>query len=624
MDLFDIAAKITLNTSEYEEGLKGAEKKGSSFASKLKSGLGSAAKAGGAAILALGTAAVTLGKKFMDGINDIGQYGDVIDKNSQKMGISAKAYQEWDFVLQHSGSSIDAMGRGMMTLSKQAESNSDAFKKLGISQKKLAKMSKEELFEKTIEGLQAMGEGIERDTIASELFGGSAKELGPLLNTSAEDVAAMRKQVNDLGGVMSDKAVKSAAAFQDSLQNLKTASKGIIRQFMGDFLPSITKISDGLTKLFSKDKIGGLEDIKDGVTELVSTLSSKLPEFLEIGFGIVESLAQAIMDNLPMLMEKGADIILNGVLPGIFENLPALINTALLIIQELATALSQSLPELIPAAVSVVLQIVESLLDNMDMLIDAAISLMTGLAEGIVKAIPILIEKAPVIITKLVQGIIRNVPKMLEAAKEIVSMLGEGISQLWDAIKNWGSDIIDNIKKGIVSTWNDVKTWGRSIIDKVWSGLKGAINDAKTWGKDLIKNFWNGIKSNLDWLWSGIKSIGQGIADFLGFSEPKKGPLSKFHTFAPDMMQLFMKGINDNKEKLTDTVANAFNFRNLVESPEGIDQYGYGSFGSEANQSDRPIYLVLDSGEFVGKIVGKMDRALGVENSMTLRWRGSK
>lgn len=622
MDLFDIAAKITLNTSEYEEGLKGAEGKGSSFASKLKSGLGSAAKVGGAAILALGTAAVALGKKFMDGINNIGQYGDAIDKNSQKMGISAQAYQEWDFVLQHSGSSIDAMGRGMMTLSKQAEANSDAFQKLGISTEDLASLNKEDLFAKTIEGLQALGEGTERDALAAELFGGSAKELGPLLNTTADDVAEMRKQVNDLGGVMSDKAVKSAAAFQDSLQNLKTAARGIARQFIGDFLPSVTKISDGLTKLFSKDKTGGLDDIKKGVSELVSTLSSKLPEFLEIGFGIVESLAQAIMENLPMLMEKGADLILNGILPGIFENLPALINTALLIIQELATALSQSLPELIPAAVSIILQIVESLVDNIDMLVDVAISLITGLAEGVVKAIPILVEKAPVIVKKLVNGIIRNVPKMLEAAGQIVSKLGEGIGQLWGTVQTWGSDMIDKIKTGVESTWGTVKTWGRNIIDKVWSGLKGAINDATKWGKDLIANFWNGIKSNLDWLWSGIQSIGQGIADFLGFSEPKKGPLSNFHTFAPDMMQLFMKGINDNKDKLTDTVANAFNFKDLVTNPE-MESGQYSVFGSGLNQHMNPIYLVLDTGELVGATTKKYDESLGVENSLKLRWGGA-
>lgn len=625
MDLFDIAAKITLNTSEYEEGLKGAEGKGSSFASKLKSGLGSAAKIGGAAILALGTAAVALGKKFMDGINDIGQYGDAIDKNSQKMGISAQAYQEWDFVLQHSGSSIDAMGRGMMTLSKQAEANSDAFQKLGISTEELATLNKEDLFAKTIEGLQALGEGTERDTLAAELFGGSAKELGPLLNTTAEDVAAMRDQVNELGGVMSDNAVKSAAAFQDSLQNLKTAAQGLVRQFMGEFLPSITSISDGLTKLFSGDKTGGLKDIKKGVNDLVSTLSSKLPDFIEIGFSIIESLAQAIMENLPMLMEKGADIILNGVLPGIFDNLPALIDTALLIIQELASALGQSLPELIPAAVEIILQIIESLVDNIDMLVDAAIALITGLAEGIVNTIPILIEKAPVIVSKLVSAIIRNAPKLFEAAGQIISKLGDGIAQLWEAVKSWGSDVINKIKSGIESMWSSVTGWGQEIIDKIWSGLSGAIEDAVSWGSDLISNFWSGIKSKLDWLWGNVKSVAQGIKNFLGFSEPEEGPLSDFHTYAPDMMELFMKGIRDNKKKLTDTVAEAFDFGGLMTVPgKQITAPAFGGSDGSMQFNGGEIKLYIDGDRLVGSTSEKMDRDLGDIQEIRARWEGRK
>ena len=42
------------------------------------------------------------------------------------------------------------------------------------------------------------------------------------------------------------------------------------------------------------------------------------------------------------------------------------------------------------------------------------------------------------------------------------------------------------------------------------------------------------------------------MADFLGFSEPEKGPLSNFHTYAPDMMQLFASGIKDNLWRITD------------------------------------------------------------------------
>ena len=86
-----------------------------------------------------------------------------------------------------------------------------------------------------------------------------------------------------------------------------------------------------------------------------------------------------------------------------------------------------------------------------------------------------------------------------------------------------------------------------------------------TWGKDLIQNFWNGIQSKLSWLWDGVKGIAGGIADFLGFSEPKKGPLSNFHTFAPDMMELFTKGIKENEYLITDQIQKSFDIRGLID-----------------------------------------------------------
>ena len=37
------------------------------------------------------------------------EYGDQIDKASQKLGVSSTFYQEWEAVLQHSGTSMDSM-----------------------------------------------------------------------------------------------------------------------------------------------------------------------------------------------------------------------------------------------------------------------------------------------------------------------------------------------------------------------------------------------------------------------------------------------------------------------------------------------------------------------------------
>lgn len=88
----------------------------------------------------------------------------------------------------------------------------------------------------------------------------------------------------------------------------------------------------------------------------------------------------------------------------------------------------------------------------------------------------------------------------------------------------------------------------RTAVDTLGS-LPGK---ALQWGKDLIDNFISGIKSKLSALADSVKGVAQTVLDFIGFSEPKKGPLSNFHTYAPDMMSLFAGGIQDNMWRVQD------------------------------------------------------------------------
>ena len=71
------------------------------------------------------------------------------------------------------------------------------------------------------------------------------------------------------------------------------------------------------------------------------------------------------------------------------------------------------------------------------------------------------------------------------------------------------------------------------------------------WGKDIIGGLIDGIKSKISGLVDSVKDVAGTIASFLHFSEPDEGPLSNFHTFMPDMIDLLGKGIKGNFGKLT-------------------------------------------------------------------------
>ena len=142
MDVFDLVAKLSLDSSEYESGLSDASTSASNFGSGLKTAMG----VGAVAVGAVTTAVAGVTSAFGEGISTLAEYTDHIDKQSQKMNMSAESYQEWSAVMQHSGTTIDSMQASMKTLANAVESGNDAFEKLGLSQESLASMSQEEIF----------------------------------------------------------------------------------------------------------------------------------------------------------------------------------------------------------------------------------------------------------------------------------------------------------------------------------------------------------------------------------------------------------------------------------------------------------------------------------------------
>lgn len=475
------------------EATSAGTKAGGAFSGGMSKAIG-AAKIGVTAIAATGAVAAAASTALVAGAAGVAQYGDNIDKMSQKMGISAEAYQEWDAIMQHSGTSIDALKPSMKTLAQQAQKGAEEFQLLGISEQEVATLSQEDLFAKVISGLQGMQEGTERTAITSKLLGRGATELGALLNTSAEDTEKMRQKVHELGGVMSDEAVKASAKFQDTLQDMGTGFDSLKRNLMAEFLPSITTVMDGMTDIFTGNDAMGLDKLSEGISGFVDTaINDTLPKLLDLGAKIIESLAEGILSNLDKLVEMAVNIV-SKLGSFILENAPMLLKSGLDILLELANSITANLPTLIPAIVDVVVEIVDTLADNADMLIDGAVTLITtlamaltepdtlvklidaalrlilALAEGMLKALPQLLQAVPVIISNLAQALAQGIPKILETAVELVKAIFDTFTSIdWLGL---GKDIITGIINGIISM-------AGALVDTMKNLAKNALQGAK-------------------------------------------------------------------------------------------------------------------------------------------------
>lgn len=508
MDLLSLVAKLSLDSSEYEKGLGDAETKGSTFGRGLKK----AAVVGAGAVAAVGTAAIAAGTALVKGTANVAAYGDNIDKMSQKMGISAQAYQEWDAIMQHSGTSIDSMSRGMQTLQKNAINSADKFEKLGISQEQLASMSTEDLFSATITGLQNMGEGAERTALASELLGGSAKELGALLNTSAEDTQAMRDRVHELGGVMSDDAVKAAAAYQDSLQDMRTGFDSLKRNMLSEFLPAITSVMDGLTNLFTGNYGEGIERISEGVGQAIDKLVSMIPTIIQTGIQVVKGFISGMAQTMPQIIETAKGVISNFA-QGITTNLPTVIAKARELITNFSSAVQNKLPQILAQGVAFVQNLVNGIVKGLPTFLNTAVQLITGFLNAVINALPQILNAGMQILTAVVNGIVESLPEIIEAAGEIITSLLDTILDNLPEIIEGGLQMLEAIVQGIMDNLPEIISAIIDVVAKIVVTIAEHLPEILQAGIDILEMLITGLIDTIPDLVAAIPQIIRSIKD---------------------------------------------------------------------------------------------------------------
>lgn len=390
------------------------------------------------------------------------------------------------------------------------------------------------------EGMQAL---IDK---ANELGAAQGKNADLTIDSFADIVEAIhRVQENmsiagtterEAAGTISGSIEMTKAAWENLMLAVASGNKDWDMEGpINDLITSLEALSSNILPIVEGALIGVSELIAKLAPEIAEKLPSMIteafPKLAEAGVQAIKALSDGLLSSIQTLMPTATQIVIE-LAQMIIQMAPDIVQTGCDLIVQLALGLAQALPELIPMAVDAVLTIVDTLLNNIDLLIDVAIQLIMALGDGLIMALPRLLEKAPEIIIKLVEALVRNFPKIVGAGTDLVVKLIEGITKCWGQVISTGADIITQVK----------------------NGFSQKVQDALNWGRDLVSNFVQGIRNKFGDVKAALSDLGNLIADLIGFSEPEEGPLSNFHTFAPDMMDLYAKGIDDNIGVVEDSV----------------------------------------------------------------------
>lgn len=400
----------------------------------------------------------------------------------------------------------------------------------------------------------------------------------------------------------------------DIFKAILNAVKTALPQIIEGAVELVTMLVESLPEIIT----GLLEAIPEMIQMIIDTIITLLPVFID---GLIQ-LVSAIADNLPQILTAIIDalpMIIQSVIDGLMELVPALVQGAI----QLTIGVLTHLPEIIAAIIQAIPQIIEAIITGFLPLSDRVVGLFSDIGTSIsewwgqkkqdiangwtefIGNVKTWFEQLPYNLGVALADMILKLGEWYTEAKDwVATSLSKVIESIvnWFAglprkIWNWLVEVITKIGNWITDTDAKVKEEIPKIIENIAHFFEELPSRAWNWGVDMITNFVDGIKHMAQQAWDAVEGFAQGIADRLGFSEPELGPLSNFHTYAPDMMKLFAEGIADNADIVNDAIEKNFDFSDAIVSPEVDYQRVYQSDTTSAlNQVVALLQEILDGG----------------------------
>lgn len=217
------------------------------------------------ATVGIGVGIATTVKGINNLIKGTASYTDRIDKLSQKVGLSRRTFQEYDFIFSDLGGSVETLETGIKTLSMAVDEAANGNKvyqsyldRLGVTIYDVngKVKSQEQLFNEVFTALANVENETERTNLATKLLGRSATDLAPALNAGAEEIENLRQRAYELNTVLDDTTINIGVNFSDQVDRMKralqTASARAIAPFMDDLADLATSFSDNVIPAIEK------------------------------------------------------------------------------------------------------------------------------------------------------------------------------------------------------------------------------------------------------------------------------------------------------------------------------------------------------------------------------------
>ena len=563
INLFDLFAKISLDTSEYDSGVKDVSKSGGSLASKLKSGLASAGKVAAKGIAAIGTAAsgAVVGLLALESSTEeyrvaMGKLNTAFEAAGYGAETAQQAYNAFYGILGDTDTATEAS----QLLAKLADSAEDVSTWTDIAAGVAGTFGDSLPIEGLIEASNETAKvGQVTGVLADALnwAGISEDDFNARLSACSSESERNQLIMDTLSGTYDEaseafyrnnealvESRNNQAQLDATLATLGQTVSNVKNRLLSEFLPAISNVATAFSGMLS-GTAGADQQFSTAVQGLVNVAVSKLPEFLNMGVQILSSLASGIVQSIPTLVAAVPQIVAE-IGAALTELLPQVLDMGVQLLDQFTSGIETGLPDMVSRIPEIITQFLNYITEQLPTVLDKGAELLNNLVNGILGAIPEMTAALPEIITAFVQfitdnlptiiesginillnlvsGIIGAIPDLVASIPQIISAITTGIARALPKIIQSGVSLLQKFIEGILSNIPALVAALPQIISAIVEGIGALIGGIVDVGKSIVEGIWKGIQEMAGWIYDKVtgffSGIVDGVKDFLGIHSP--------------------------------------------------------------------------------------------------------
>lgn len=615
LDVFNIWAKLSLDSKDYDRALHDAADTGQEFATKLIIGLKGAGQAIGSAVSAVTSAVVDITRSAVDAYSSYQQLvggvetlfkdaSDIVVENASKAfataGMSANEYM--DTVTSFSASLIQSTGRGAQQDLEELEENlNQQYKetkrhwedRIALVKDSSEKTSLKRQMEDELEMLKKHNKEVLAEAEEANMMSVSTTEsLERAARLADQAIIDMSDNSNKMGTTMASiQNAYQGFAKQNytMLDNLKLGYGGTKNEMerllrdaerlagvkfdissYADIVEAIHVIQQelGITGTTAEEAAGtisgSMKALQAAWTDLLTSLAGGGVEMNQAIDNLVKT-AEAFLENMIPIIERtlyGIGDLIQNIAPIIAERLPELISTLLPMILDTAMYLVSSLVEALPQLVET---LATALINIIPQLVEAAVNLIDALLTTV---IPLILEVGMALVLALGEGIANNIEQILDSVVQLLQFIVDIFLENLPMILDVGLQIILALVEGLLMNINP-------LTDMIVQLIGGIV---QTIVENIPLLLEMGLKIGLalvEGILLAIPSLIVSIGRFFGIIDKAQDDVSKKGKSMKSDMDITFNGIVTSANEASKKVSSASKDMSVATEQTSKETYDY-------------------------------------------------